>query len=70
MTLKKTKKLFVLSDGSSYSEFIVSLRNNSDYILLNQDINNHSFWVDNNKSFNNVEEFNTFNSYDKNINIK
>jgi hypothetical protein len=70
MTLKKTKKLFVLSDGSSYSEFIVSLRNNSDYILLNQDINNHSFWVDNNKSFNNFEEFNTFNSYDKNINIK
>ena len=70
MTLKKTKKLFVLSDGSSYSEFIVSLRNNSDYILLNQDINNHSFWVDNNKSFNNFEELNTFNSYDKNINIK
>jgi hypothetical protein len=70
MTLKKTKKLFVLSDGSSYSEFIVSLRNNSDYILLNQDINNHSFWVDNNKSFNNFEEFNTFNSSDKNINIK
>jgi ribosomal protein L31 len=70
MTLKKTKKLFVLSDGSSYSEFIISLRNNSNYILLNQDINNHSFWVDNNKTFNNFEKLNTFNSYDTNINIK
>jgi len=48
MALKKTKKLFVLSDGSSYSEFIISSRNNSDYILLNKDVNNHSFWVDNN----------------------
>ncbi len=70
MTLKKTKKLFVLSDGSSYSEFIISLRNNSNYILLNQDINNHSFWIDNNKTFNNFEKLNTFNSFDTNINIK
>ena len=61
MVLKKTKKLFVLSDGSSYSEFIISLRNNNDYILLNQDLNNHSFWVDNNKNFNKLEKLNIFN---------
>jgi hypothetical protein len=70
MALKKTKKLFVLSDGSSYSEFIISSRNNSDYILLNKDVNNHSFWVDNNKIFNNFEKLNTFNLSDTNINIK
>lgn len=70
MALKKTKKLFVLSDGSSYSEFIISSRNNSDYILLNKDVNNNSFWIDNNKIFNNFEKLNTFNLSDTNINIK
>ena len=65
MVLKKTKKLFILSDGSSYSEFIISLRNTNDYILLNQDLNNHFFWVDNNKNFNNLEKLNTFNFREK-----
>ena len=69
MVLKKTKKLFVLSDGSSYSEFIISLRNNNDYILLNQDLNNHSVWVDNNKNFNTLEKLNIFN-FRKKIYIK
>ena len=45
--LKKTKKLFILSDGSSYSELVISLRNYKDYILLNQDLNSHSFWFNN-----------------------
>lgn len=69
MKLKKTKKLFVLSDGSSYSEFIISLKNNSDYILLNQDLNNHIFWV-NNKNSNNSEKLNIFNFFDKYNNHK
>jgi hypothetical protein len=69
MKLKKTKKLFVLSDGSSYSEFIISLKNNSDYILLNQDLNNHIFWV-NNKNFNNSEKLNIFSFFDKYNNHK
>ena len=69
MKLKKTKKLFVLSDGSSYSEFIISLKNNSDYTLLNQDLNNHIFWV-NNKNFNNFEKLNIFNFFDKYNNHK
>jgi len=69
MKLKKTKKLFVLSDGSSYSEFIISLKNNSDYTLLNQDLNNHIFWL-NNKNFNNVEKLNIFNFFDKYNNHK
>jgi hypothetical protein len=66
MVLKKTKKLFVLSDGSSYSEFTISLKNNSNYILLNQDLNNHPFWINNNKNFNNIEKLNIFNFSDKN----
>ena len=69
MKLKKTKKLFVLSDGSSYSEFIISLKNNSDYTLLNQDLNNHIFWV-NNKNFNNSEKLNIFSFFDKYNNHK
>ena len=69
MKLKKTKKLFVLSDGSSYSEFIISLKNNSDYTLLNQDLNNHIFWL-NNKNFNNAEKLNIFNFFDKYNNHK
>ena len=69
MKLKKTKKLFVLSDGSSYSEFIISLKNNSDYTLLNQDLNNHIFWL-NNKNFNNFEKLNIFNFFDKYNNHK
>lgn len=69
MKLKKTKKLFVLSDGSSYSEFIISLKNNSDYTLLNQDLNNHIFWV-NNKNFNNFEKLNIFSFFDKYNNHK
>ena len=40
---KKTKKLFILSDGTSYSELVISLRNYKDCILLNQDSNSHSF---------------------------
>ncbi len=42
--LKTKKKLFILSDGSSYSGLVISLKNYKDYILLNQDLNSHSFW--------------------------
>lgn len=66
--VKKHKKLFVLSDGSSYSESIISLKNYNNYILLNQDINNNFFWADSIKNPNNLEKLNTFTVSNKNIN--
>jgi len=42
--VKKSKQLFILSDGSSYYDFVVSLKSQSNYTLLSQDFNNHFFW--------------------------
>jgi len=50
--IKKTKQLFISSDGSSYYDYTISLKSQSNYTLLNQDFNNHMFWVDNIKQTN------------------
>jgi len=56
--LKQDKKVVVLSDGACYSEFIVSsLRINNNYILSNQDLNNHCFWIESLKNVNFTNEF-------------
>jgi hypothetical protein len=66
--VKKQNTLFVLSDGSSYSEAVISQKNYRDYILLNQDINNHFFWLNINKKSNNLEKLNIFTISNKIIN--
>lgn len=50
--IKKNKQLFILSDGSSYYDYTISLKSQSNYLLLNQDFNNHMFWIDNIKKTN------------------
>jgi len=50
--IKKSKQLFILSDGSSYYDYAISLKSQSNYTLLNQDFNNHIFWVDHIKQTN------------------
>jgi hypothetical protein len=43
--IKKSKQSFILSDGSSYYDYVTSLKNKSKYTLVSQDFNNHFFWV-------------------------
>jgi hypothetical protein len=43
--IKKSKQSFILSDGSSYYDYAISLKSKSDYTLLSQDFNNHFFWA-------------------------
>ena len=50
--IKKNKQVFILSDGSSYYDHTISLKNQSNYTLLNQDFNNHFFWIHSTKSIN------------------
>ena len=44
--IKKSKQLFILSDGSSYYDYTTSLKAQSNYTLFSQDFNNHFFWMD------------------------
>jgi len=55
-TLKKIKQLFIFSDGSTYYDFSLALKNKNKLILLNQDLNNHAFWVQDVKQANLVDK--------------
>ena len=50
--IKKSKQLFILSDGSSYYEYIISLKSQDNYTLVSQDFNSHFFWVNSVKQIN------------------
>jgi hypothetical protein len=50
--IKKTKQLYILSDGSSYYDYTISLKTQSSYTLFSQDFNNHFFWIDSIKQVN------------------
>lgn len=56
MALKKIKQLSIFSDGSSYSEPIIALKNQKDYIFYNQDLNNHTLSVIDTQKKNNLEK--------------
>jgi len=48
--LKQKKCVFILSDGTCYSEFIVfsqHMSSSKKYTLLSQDLHDHRFWVNN-----------------------
>lgn len=55
-TFKKIKQLFIFSDGSTSYDFTLALKNKKKRILLNQDLNNHSFWVGGVKQANLVDK--------------
>jgi len=53
--LKKKNQLYILSDGSCYTDYTLSLKNQRKYYILNQDLNNNTFWMENvhNETLNN-----------------
>ena len=50
--IKKSKQLFILSDGSSYYDYMISLKMQDNYTLVSQDFNSHFFWVNSIKQIN------------------
>jgi len=56
MALKKIKRLSIFSDGSSYSELVIALKNQKDYTFYNQDLNNHTLSVIDTQKKNNLEK--------------
>ena len=45
--LKKKNQLYILSDGSCYTDYTLSLKNQRKYYILSQDLNNNTFWMEN-----------------------
>lgn len=50
--IKKSKQLFILSDGSSYYDYMISSKMQDNYTLVSQDFNSHFFWVNSIKQIN------------------